>query len=786
MATSSAVITILRTGSPHRWIVVQSKPADVAKSSSYGAARAERVHGRGLLYGADNGDAAGGRSRPGHHGPDGRGRPGSCRGCARVECHTPSAQPRLVELSSVCARRRNHHIHGTPAGPVAHCLADHLGDRQPAARLQRRVPAVVPVERDGDVRAGVCADALTAGGIGRRRRIRVCAVPRKPAVAPADAHELRDAVGTAGPPSIRRSGEASRSRMVCCRVVVRGACQQLHARVLRRVRRMLGALVLLDAGARPPRAGPAARRHPRHAAHRSDRCEVSRGPLAVSVDASVVRGHVLLRWHHGRPSSRASRRVLVDVAHTTAGRERHLPGPDDVIACRRRDRLARASFRLSVATRGASPAAPPNTLDRVLMVLAAVGLGAAVVAAVTDIRLSVLGQRVSLASIDRPLLLAVVALSLWGWRMRRQLRSPLRFSHDRGVVAFYACMVVLMWLFSLGPSGYLPYSWLLHVPGVTGIRAPARFWMLAVLSLSMLAGFGVTRLGRGRASWVVAIVASAAIVVEGWVRVPAVPVHPFPFVQPDIVGAAVLELPLDSPEANIAAVLRATTGGYRTFNGYSGYEAPHFAPMRAGLRWRDPGIITALRQRTDLHVSVLSSNADGWRAWLARTYSDALMVGESPERTLYKLSRLEYTPPMVGGAVPFTVQHASCGAASARFVMDASLDTRWECGGATLGQQIVLDVGAVTRLSAVAPALGPYAFDAPRELRVETSADRAAWNTVWSGPIWAAAMAGGWEDEARIAALIPFTPVSARYVRLTQVGGDSGFYWSVAELQIFE
>ena len=437
--------------------------------------------------------------------------------------------------------------------------------------------------------------------------------------------------------------------------------------------------------------------------------------------------------------------------------------------------------------RRSSPAAPPNALDRVLVVVAAVCLAAVAVAAVTDIRFSVLGQRVSLTSIDRPLMVAVVALTVWAWRKRTHLRSLFRFSNNRGVVAFYGCTAVLMWLFSLGPAGRLPYSWLLHVPGVTGIRAPARFWILAVLSLSVLAAFGVTRLGRGRAPWVVAIVASAAIVIEGWVRVPAVPVHPFPFVQPDFVDAMVLELPVDSPEANIAAVLRATTGGYRTLNGYSGYEAPHFAPMRAGLRLRDTGIITTIRQRTDLYVSVLSNNADGWRAWLADTYSGAIrLVGESPERALYKLPKLEYTPPVVGGAVPFTVQHASCGAASARFVMDASLDTRWECGGATLGQQIVLDAGAVTRLSAVAPALGPYATDAPRELRVETSVDRATWKTVWSGPIWAAAMTGGWEDEARIAALIPFPPVSARYVRLTQIGGDSGFFWSVAELQILE
>jgi len=45
---------------------------------------------------------------------------------------------------------------------------------------------------------------------------------------------------------------------------------------------------------------------------------------------------------------------------------------------------------------------------------------------------------------------------------------------------------------------------------LTGTHLALWFWMLAVLSLSVLAGFAVTRVGSGRAPWVLAVVASAA------------------------------------------------------------------------------------------------------------------------------------------------------------------------------------------------------------------------------------------------------------------------------------
>ena len=74
----------------------------------------------------------------------------------------------------------------------------------------------------------------------------------------------------------------------------------------------------------------------------------------------------------------------------------------------------------------------------------------------------------------------------------------------RSALTFYALAAVVMWLFSLGPAPTLmnrpliykaPYAWLMLLPGVDGVRVPARFWMLAVLCLSVAAGLAIRQLG---------------------------------------------------------------------------------------------------------------------------------------------------------------------------------------------------------------------------------------------------------------------------------------------------
>ena len=98
-------------------------------------------------------------------------------------------------------------------------------------------------------------------------------------------------------------------------------------------------------------------------------------------------------------------------------------------------------------------------------------------------------------------LLAVIALAMHpsiraGWRRRSAL-------------AFYSLAAVAMWLLCLGPAPTFmgkpllykaPYAWLMLMPGVEGVRVPARFWVLATLCLAVAAAVAlgyIVRAPRG-------------------------------------------------------------------------------------------------------------------------------------------------------------------------------------------------------------------------------------------------------------------------------------------------
>jgi hypothetical protein len=232
-------------------------------------------------------------------------------------------------------------------------------------------------------------------------------------------------------------------------------------------------------------------------------------------------------------------------------------------------------------------------------------------------------------------------------------------------------------------------------------------------------------------------------------------------------------------------MLHAVMGGYRTLNGRSGYEPSHLYPMRLGLRLGEGSIITELRRRMPLHVSVRADDSDGWRGWIVKTQPDAELVAEGPDRALYKFAKLEVsTAPSRGQPVSFTVHSASCEDNPAHYVADGSLDTRWHCGPVRRGQSITVKLNQATDVSGIGVALGPFASDPPRFLKIDVSTDGARWETVWSNLTVTAALRAAFEDPQRVELLLSFPARRAQYVRLTQTGDAWEWYWSIAELTV--
>jgi hypothetical protein len=249
--------------------------------------------------------------------------------------------------------------------------------------------------------------------------------------------------------------------------------------------------------------------------------------------------------------------------------------------------------------------------------------------------------------------------------------------------------------------------------------------------------------------------------------------------------APVLELPAGAVTDDIAAQFRAVMGGYRTLNGYSGNQPPHWGPLVTGLARRDAGVLTEVRRHMELLVSVRTDDRDGVRSWVTATQPDAAAVAAAGDRTLLRLTKLDAPAVVDRGEVPFRIAATSCAPELAALASDGDLATRWEFRHETHGQRITLDLGEPVAIAGISPTLGPFEYDAPSHLEIDVSESGEDWRRVWAGSTFAQSLTGALQDVRRHEVPIRFDPVTTRYVRLTQTGDNARYYWSVAELRVW-
>ena len=150
----------------------------------------------------------------------------------------------------------------------------------------------------------------------------------------------------------------------------------------------------------------------------------------------------------------------------------------------------------------------------------------------------------------------------------------------------YALIAVAAFLFSLGPAGGAYRLLLALVPGMNGMRVPARFAIVVVLGLSVLAGYGAAALaGRVRREWLplLAGILVLAVAADGFTA--PLPMQPY-----DARGrledravvqwlstrpqGAVLHLPIKTDNFQELHYQYTTLlDGHPIVNGYSGYSS---------------------------------------------------------------------------------------------------------------------------------------------------------------------------------------------------------------------
>jgi hypothetical protein len=202
---------------------------------------------------------------------------------------------------------------------------------------------------------------------------------------------------------------------------------------------------------------------------------------------------------------------------------------------------------------------------------------------------------------------------------------------------FVLALVAAAWL-SLGPSPQVlgrpldlasPYRFLwTYIPGLEGLRVPARFAMIVALMLAVLGGFGAAAVARMRHGVIVlGVVAAlflyeagaAPFVVNGMSPVKGLATPParleLPRRAPLIyravgqlpAGAVIADLPLGEADYDLRAMYYSIERWRRIVNGYSGFFPPQYGRVKVALSEvpRHPDVsVETLRELGVTHVIV--------------------------------------------------------------------------------------------------------------------------------------------------------------------------------------
>lgn len=347
----------------------------------------------------------------------------------------------------------------------------------------------------------------------------------------------------------------------------------------------------------------------------------------------------------------------------------------------------------------------------------------------------------------------VIALALLGLAAlvgRRQLREA---AATRSPAMFYGLAALLLWWLCLGPAPERAsgiehlrlYTLLAWLPGFDGLRVPARFGMMAVLCLSVVAAVAAARLApvtRWRRVLAGTLVV-AGLFVDGWIDEMPLAAPPQRVIIDAPGDAVVLELPAGDPAVNVSAMYRAITHGRPLVNGYSGHTPRHYDLLATYLQRGDPSIFTYYARGRALVVIVhRSEDPDGELRRMVEAAGGVLKeeTGVGPVFILPPQPR-ERTPglgaALTGTSAPTEDGHAAVDLGSERVVRAVAVDLRWR-----------------------------YAEVGPR-MTVESSSDGTSWTTAWEGWIGEPALAGALEDQLRVPLTIYLPDVRARYLRVS-------------------
>jgi len=369
----------------------------------------------------------------------------------------------------------------------------------------------------------------------------------------------------------------------------------------------------------------------------------------------------------------------------------------------------------------------------------------------------------------------------------------------RSPFAFYIIATIALMVLSLGPTpSFLgaqflyrpPYAWLMELPLFAhGVRAPARFAMPAMLTLSAAAALAYAHLAvmTSRRQVILPLLV-AGFIADTWITGLALPPVPGPLPAVGNNVAAILSLPFGDAEQEAAAVYRALQTGRKSVNGMGGYDPLHYAILRLALTEGDDTALDVVAEHGPLLIAV-DTAADlkrGWRAFVQRQVG----IERIREDSQFMLFALPGRDPAPGGATgprtPIVAAWDDRGPLDLRPLVDDDPATGWYRPDVQFpGEMLVVDVGAVTPLVSVDMSLGRNGETYPRRLGIATSTDADHWTPIFSGQTGGRAYraALGNPRDVRLTFSLAGTP--ARFVRLRIEERAATSPWFVSDLAVY-
>jgi hypothetical protein len=405
---------------------------------------------------------------------------------------------------------------------------------------------------------------------------------------------------------------------------------------------------------------------------------------------------------------------------------------------------------------------------------------------------------------------------------RANADAPVRGNWSRAVGAYLLVTALAVWL-SMGPGIGRPYGLLFHViPGLSGLRVPARLAAVVIVGLAVLAGAGFAflfeRLPRGTAA-ALAVALAALILVEGqhsggvlsevgvpgertWQRAA------YDWLRTSPPGAVVeLDITRMNDFHPFTTMYQLNTLRHRhpIVNGYAGWpsqlqeflgdgmspihEPGHIADVLRGLR--AIGVRYVL-----LHESTFAGRSDPTRiiAEIRAERGQIVQVQRFGDIWAWRLSADR--PPGPAQAFsgefrpidPRSLQlRASTAESRLPFIVDGDVETRWMTGQPQTGTEWI-ELGFahptdVARLRLETASRG--LLDYPRTLAVESIDPAGRATTLFDGTVVEQMIEALATDEQRAPIDFDFRPNDSVALRLRQTG-QSQAWWSVFEMALWQ